>query len=145
MQFIRFVLESPLDELDPHWYPYSLQCTPCQVRVLFIMYSMWGTCTLYNLLHVRYQYFTIYSLSGSCTLYNLLHVRYLYSLHSTPCQVPVLFTIHSMSGTCTRYNVLHVRYLFSYIYIYVLKLCDLKSVLEFRTCDSKPVFGIWFK
>ncbi|XP_023331183.1 carbohydrate sulfotransferase 11 [Eurytemora carolleeae] len=30
--FVRFVLESPLDELDPHWYPYSLQCTPCQIK-----------------------------------------------------------------------------------------------------------------
>ena len=31
-EFIDFILDLPIDNLDPHWCPLYLQCMPCHIR-----------------------------------------------------------------------------------------------------------------
>ena len=31
-EFIEFILDQPINNLDPHWFPFYLQCMPCHIK-----------------------------------------------------------------------------------------------------------------
>ena len=31
-EFIDFILDQPINNLDPHWFPFYLQCMPCHIK-----------------------------------------------------------------------------------------------------------------
>ena len=36
MEFVRYLLDTPVEEYDSHWYPQYLQCQPCQLNYSYI-------------------------------------------------------------------------------------------------------------